>query len=188
MYRGNIFQPDGFPNSGGLNIPTAETFILPALFASGLIGVKGILHPQGNIVFSVPDKTGNVEGKPGIGPVVGAGKFAVDPEFRAVIAFLKMEDNPLIRMGMRFNRELPVVPNHLVPVRIPYTALGGFIGKGDQNPAGIGKGTEPFPPNPFVPIIKRKVSGAVKVYPGIRLPDKLRAGIIMLVAFHAVTS
>jgi hypothetical protein len=171
-----------------LNIPAAEILVLPALFAPGLGSSKGILHPYRNIVFPVPAEVGNIKGEPGIGPLMDTGKMTVDPEFRAVIASLEMEDYPLAGIFVFFYRDLPVVPDYLVWARIPNTAFGGFIGKGDHNLAGPGKSAKPFPPYPFVSVVKGKVPGTVKAAPGIGFPDKLWAGILPLVAFHGITS
>jgi hypothetical protein len=182
MIRGNIFNPQGFPYPRGLDIPAAEVFILPALFSPGLGHIEGVFRPDGNVIFPVLYKMGNVEGKPGIAPLVPARMIAVYPYIRIVIAALKAEDNLFRPPDPQGNPA--VVPNHVVPGGVPDAAGGTFIAEGNPYLFGSREFFIPASRKAGVFVVKGKIPGAVQVFPGLGIPHKLGTGIIGLITLH----
>ena len=76
---GYILCPDSLPDTGGLNVPTAEVLVNPALFSTGLLSVKGVLDLDGQLIFAILHKLCDIKGKTCIATLVVSGISAVHP-------------------------------------------------------------------------------------------------------------
>ena len=76
---GYILCPDSLPDTGGLNVPTAEVLVNPALFSTGLLNVEGVLDLDGQLIFAILHKLCDIKGKTCIATLVVSGISAVHP-------------------------------------------------------------------------------------------------------------
>ena len=76
---GHILGPYGLPDTGGLNVPTAEVLVNPALFSTGLLSVEGVLDLDGQLIFAILHKLCDIKGKTCIATLVVSGISAVHP-------------------------------------------------------------------------------------------------------------
>jgi hypothetical protein len=81
-----------------------------------------------------------------------------------VIAALKVEEDPGI-FHLPADFQIPLVPDQVVPARVPYAAGGVLVGERHVYRFASGKIAEPFPPPALVPIVKAEVPYAVQALP-----------------------
>ena len=124
----DVLHPYAFINTRRLNIPTAETFLFPALFTAYLYRQVFILAAHGKNISGLGKILRNVKGKTGVRSAMFSDQASVDIYLCIVIRSFKIKYCSLVP----FSLYPPGIPNDGMRLMFAYSACLTFVGKRDE--------------------------------------------------------